>query len=156
MAFWRDKNVKWKDAAVKWIPHYADIAGNFENIANSITTFFNVLATTNSFVVRYDNDPRETPSSGAWMNVNVDFGDSHQAEIGVPTFRNVGIFNVRIKIPIGQGIADALTIADVVAAGFRTVIVDEIINFQTPRIENVGRVEDNYQVNVICPFQVDN
>jgi len=134
---------------------------SFKSIANSISSFFSTLATTNNFVVRYDNDPRNTPTDKIWMNVNVDFGDSHQAEIGVPTFRHIGIFNVRIKIPIGLGVADALDIADIIVAGFKganglPIILDGIINFQTFRIENVGRVEDNHQVNVICPFQVDN
>ena len=129
---------------------------SFENIANSITNYFHALAETNNWVVRYGNDPRNTPTSGAWMKVRIDFGNSDQAEIGVSTFRNAGIFNVIIYTIIGQGIADALNIADIIATGFRTTIVDETINFQTPRIENVGRVEDNWQVNVICPFFVDN
>ena len=128
----------------------------FKSITNSITAFFKAIADTNNFVVIYDNDPTDTPASGAWINVGVDYGDSHQAEIGVPTFRNVGIFNARIKTKIGIGSADALDIADIIATGFRNKIVDGIINFQVPRIEKVGRVEDNFQVNVICPFQVDN
>lgn len=128
----------------------------FAGITNSITTFFNALANKNNFVVRYDNDPTDTPTSGIWMKISVDFGNSQQAEIGVKTFRHIGIFNVEIKIPLGIGSADALDIADIIIAEFQTAIVDEIINFQVPRIEKVGRVEDNYQVNVICPFQVDN
>jgi len=128
----------------------------FAGIANSITTFFDALATTNNFVVRYDNDPGDTPTEKIWMRASIDFGDSHQAEIGIKTFRNVGIFNVQIKTPIGVGSADALDIADIIAAGFRNKIVAQIINFQVPRIEKVGRVEDNYQINVLCPFQVDN
>jgi len=128
----------------------------FAGITNSITAFFHNFAEENNFVVRYDNDPRETPVSGVWMNVSVGFGSSYQVEIGVPTFRNIGIFNVRIKVAIGGGLAGILNIADEIAEKFKTVIIDEIISFQTPRIEIVGRVEDNYQVNVICPFQVDN
>lgn len=135
---------------ITYYPH------NFAGITNNIIAFFHIFAETNNFVVRYDNDPRDTPNDKIWMNVSVNFGDSHQAEIGVPTFRNVGILDVKVKTPIGIGSAEALDIADIIAAKFRTVIVDEIINFQTPRIEIVGRVEDNFQVNVICPFQVDN
>lgn len=159
MVFWRDnKSVKWKDAGVKWLPHYEGrrIIDVFEGITNSITTFFKALAIIKNFVVRYDNDPGETPTDKIWVKVGIDFGDSHQVEIGVKTFRNVGIFNVQIKIPIGIGSADGLNVADIIATAFRTTIVDETINFQVPRIEKVGRVEDNYQVNVICPFQVDN
>ena len=128
----------------------------FAGITNSITTFFKALADKNNFVVRYDNDPTDTPTKGTWMKVSVDFGNSQQAEIGVKTFRHIGILNVEIKIPLGIGSADALDIADIIIAEFQTTIVNSVINFQVPRIEKVGRVEDNYQVNVICPFQVDN
>jgi len=132
-----------------------DIHG-FAGITNSITAFFHTFAEENNLVVRYDNDPRETPTSGVWVNVSVVFGSSYQAEIGVSTFRNMGIFNVRIKVAIGEGLAGILNITDEIVEKFRTVIIDEVIDFQTPRIEIVGRVEDNFQVNVICPFQVDN
>jgi len=128
----------------------------FKDIVNAITSYFNILAEANSFVVRYDNDPRDTPTDKIWCVASVDFGDSRQAEIGIKTFRNVGIFNVQIKTPLGVGSADGLNVADIIATAFRTTIVDEIINFQVPRIEKVGRVEDNYQINVLCPFQVDN
>jgi len=128
---------------------------SFESIANSITSFFNTLAEANNFVVRFDNDPGNTPTSKPWMKASVDFGDSRQLEIGIDSFRNVGIFNVMIYVSIGMGIADALEVADVVAAAFRTAVVDGMINFQTPKIVNVGRVEDNWQVSVICPFFAD-
>lgn len=160
VVFWHNNgSVKWKDTTgVKWVPNYKGrrIIDVFEGITNSITTFFKALATAKNFVVRYDNDPRDTPTDKIWMKVGVDFGNSQQAEIGVPTFRNIGIFNIQIKTPIGIGSADALNVADIIVTAFRTTIVDEIINFQFPRIENVGRVEDNHQINVICPFQVDN
>jgi hypothetical protein len=128
---------------------------SFESIANSITTYFHGVATANNFVVRFDNDPRDTPADRPWIQTNVDFGDSRQFEIGVSSFRNVGIFNAMIYISIGQGIAGALSVADVIASAFRTTVIDGTINFQTPRIVNVGRVDDNWQVSVLCPFFVD-
>lgn len=128
---------------------------SFESIANSITAYFHTVATANSFIVRFDNDPRDTPENKPWMKTSVDFGDSRQFEIGVNSFRNVGIFNAVIHVSIGQGIADVLSIADIIVTAFRAVVVDGVINFQTPKITNVGRVDDNWQVNVICPFFVD-
>lgn len=129
--------------------------GIYQTLTNAITAFFNALATVNNFVVRYDNDPRENPTDKTWLAVRIDYGKANEADLGTDTLRVPGIFNVIIHIPIGQGIADALNIADVIAAGFRTTIVDTIINFQTPRIENVGRYEDNYLIVVICPFIVE-
>lgn len=128
----------------------------FESIVNSITTFFNALANANNFVVRYDSDPRDTPADKAWMNISIEFKDSRQAEIGIKSFRNKGNFIVKVFISIGQGVADALSIADIIAAEFRTVVVDGTINFQTPTVRNVRRVGDNWEVDVICPFFVDN
>ena len=54
----------------------------FQLIANSITAYFQDFANANSLVVRYDNDPRETPSSGLWCNCSINFDSSEQKEIG--------------------------------------------------------------------------
>ena len=127
----------------------------FESLANSITTFFQALATINSYTVRYDDDPRSTPTSGLWCEVSVDFGDSQQKEIGIESFREVGNLTVMIKQEAGLGLNGLLVVADVIAAAFRTITVDNAIIFKVPRIIKNGRIEDNYQVTVICPFHYD-
>jgi hypothetical protein len=112
------------------------------------------LATANSFVVRYENDPTDTPTDEIWMEVKVDFGNSNQITIGVKQFRNPGILTVMIKSKTGKGSAPALAVADTIVDWFRANIISQV-HFQTPRIEKVGRVDDDYQVNVICPFFAD-
>jgi len=128
---------------------------SFENIANQITTYFNDLAIANNFAVRYDNDPSDTPVDKPWIETRLDFGDSRQLEIGVKSFRNVGIFNAMIHVVIGAGIAKALEMADIIAEAFRTAVISSVVNFQTPKIVNVGRIGSDWQINVICPFFVD-
>lgn len=129
----------------------------YESCTNSITTFFNALAEANNFVVRYDNDLQDIPDT-PWLETRVDFGKPKQFEMRgeEDNVRYLGIFNVIVRIPIGIGSSLALNIADIIAAKFRTAIIDETINFQVPRIENVGRYEDDHLITVICPFQVDN
>ena len=126
-----------------------------EYIANSITTFFHSLAETNGFVVRYDNDPRDTPTDNYWMNISVDLGESSQVAVGADQFRTPGVFSIQIKGTTECGVAKILEIADIILDGFLSVTVNRLVCFQAPRVENVGRVGDNYQNNEICPFFVD-
>jgi len=135
---------------------YELLIGIYEQIANNISTCFYILAEINNLIVKYDNDFKDTPTDEIWCRPKIDFGKAKEADIGTDYLRIPGIFNVIIHSPIGRGTTDVLNIADIISTRFKTAIVDETINFQTPRIENVGRVEDNYQVNVICPFFADN
>ncbi|GAG45840.1 unnamed protein product, partial [marine sediment metagenome] len=128
---------------------------SFESLANSITTYFETLAVANNYTVRYDDDPRKTPVNGLWCEVSIDFGSNEQKEIGINSFREVGNLTVKIKSEIGLGLNSKLIVADVIATAFRRIDVDSVVIFKVPRIVKVGRVEDNFQVNVICPFQYD-
>ena len=127
----------------------------FQSITNAITTYFNAIAATNNLIVIWSNDPTDTPASGLWLEFNIDFGTSEQKELGINSYRNPGNVTIRIKGEIGKGESDVLAKADIIATAFRRVDVSDII-FRVPRIVKVGRVDDNYQINVICPFFVDN
>lgn len=127
----------------------------FQSLANSITTYFQTVMDSYSYVARYDDDPRATPTSGLWCNVLIDFGDSQQKEIGINSYRNIGNLTVRVKQEAGLGMSALLVAADRIASAFRATDVDSVIAFKVPRIIKNGRIEDNYQVTVICPFQYD-
>ena len=127
----------------------------FQTLANLVTTRFKEVADANGYTVRYDDDPRGTPSSGLWMKVSVDFGDNNQKEIGIHSFREVGNLTVMIRNGSGLGMKDLLIAADVVATAFRAATVNSSVLFRTPRIVKVGRVKDDNQIDVICPFQYD-
>ncbi len=128
--------------------------GFYESLINQITAYFQDIADTNNLTVRYENDPRSTPADGLWCDCNIDFGDTDQSELGVASFRHIGNFVVKIKNPIGLGTSELLQTADIIASAFRTTDLNRII-FNVPRIRDVGRVDDNYQFNVICPFFSD-
>ena len=127
----------------------------FASILTTITTYFNTLATTNSWQVVYDDDPTETPSSGLWMEFNIDFGESEQKELGINSYRNPGNVIVKIKNDAGRGLSGILAEVDTVAAAFRSLDVGNAV-FRVPRIMKIGRIGELYQVNVICPFYLDN
>lgn len=121
----------------------------------TITTYFSTVATTNSWTVLYDNDPTATPSSGLFMEFNIDFGESEQKELGINSYRNLGNAIIKIKNDAGLGLGGILAEVDLVVAAFRSVNVGAAV-FRVPRTVKVGRVGDLYQVNVICPFYLDN
>lgn len=128
---------------------------SFQDLANSITTYFQTVMDAYGYTARYDNDPRATPTSGLWCEVLIDFDDSQQKEIGIKSYRSIGNLTVRIKQEAGRGLSDLLVAADRVASAFRTVDINNVVIFRVPRIAKNGRIEDNYQVTVTCPFQYD-
>jgi len=128
---------------------------NFQTISNNITTYFNILANANSWIVRYDNDPRSTPNNISWSETNIDFGESQQYEIGIDSYRITGIFIVMIHTNINIGISDGLGIANIIVNNFTNLILENGVRFQVPKIKNVGRVDNMWQINVVCPFVCD-
>lgn len=131
-------------------------AGFYESLANQISAYFETnVAEALNIPVRYDNDPRKTPNALFWIEYSIDFGTATQFEIGVNSSRHVGNINVRLKHKVGIGIGRLLDIADQINTLFKVIEINDII-FRVPRVVNTGRVGDDYQLSVICPFQVDN
>lgn len=127
----------------------------FQSLANSITTYFQSVMDTYSYVARYDNDSRSTPTTGLWFECGIDFGDTQQKEIGINSYREIGNLTVRIKQEAGLGLKNLLVAADRIASAFRNTDVDSSVIFKVPRVTKNGRMEDNYQVTVTCPFHYD-
>lgn len=121
-------------------------------ITNSITSYFDELFS-DSIPIRLQNDLRETPNM-IWCEASVDLGKPILNEVGGASHRNIGNFSIRIKDNIGVGLSGLLAIADRIVSVFTVVKINNI-NFRVPRIINVGRVGEGYQVNVICPFFAD-
>ena len=128
----------------------------FKNITDLITTQVAATMATNSYVARYDNDPRATPTDPYWVRVSIAYGQDEQIELGTDSlYRGPGILTMQVIGPIEVGTGVALEMADILAAVFRNITLGGNVRFKTPRIENVGRIGDNWNINVICPFEAD-
>jgi len=127
----------------------------YKNIINQLTSYFQDVANTNNLIVRYDNDPRTTPVSGLWCRCNIDFSNTEQKEIGINSYRATGNFIIEIYYSIKIGISSILRQIDILVVYFTNEIINEFIKFKVPKVVKIGRVEDNYQINIICPFFVD-
>lgn len=126
----------------------------FESIANSINSYLQVVADTNNYTIRFDNDPRTTPTETLWLESSIKFGDSQQIELGINSHRNFGDLIITIKNGIDLGIGGLLEVADIIGAAFKSVDIDTIV-FRVPSIKNNGRVNDNWEVEITCPFYID-
>ena len=129
---------------------------SFELIENNIIAYFQSFVEQYNLVARYDNDLRDTPSSGYWYNCKINYEDTKQKEIGTNSYRTIGDFTIEIFNPIKFGSWFILNMIDKTIPYFNQTIINSIIKFQTPKVKNIGRVKDNYQMNIICPFYVDN
>ena len=134
----------------------------YATLANTITTAFQVFADANSYIVRYDNDPRSTPDGLPWLEVSVEFDSTVSREFGqrratLNVYRATGMLRVTITDDIGKGLYQALAIADVIETEFSnttlTVPSDPGdpnapgILFRTANVIKRGRTSDNISNN---------
>jgi len=129
-----------------------------ETTANTIRTQFAALATTHGWTVQYDNQDLAKPENVTWCRLTIKEGDTFQASIGGATGntdRTVGVMIAQVFSPVGIGDKAARVMADLIKAAFRRVTYTGV-KFLTPSVKSIGRVESEWQVNVICPFRFDN
>ncbi len=132
---------------------------SYEGIANTIRSRFKTLiAEVQSLPIQYDNQDFKIPDNRLWARCNIKFGESRQVSIGGGAsgnrFRHVGLLMVQLFQPLDRGDKAALALADGIAGTFRGVTVSGV-TFRTPSVQNVGRVNGWWQVNVDCPFCAD-
>ncbi len=106
--------------------------------------------------VSLDGNANFTPPKSTYVVLTIRLGTAFQATAGGTTklFRRPGIAIFQVFAPIDSGEAEALTLADSIASGFRAV-TDGNVMYETPTVATVGRTDDLWQVNVTCPFESD-
>lgn len=124
------------------------------NVINS--RFKTEVADTQSVTTFYDNFPASPPDDSLWVNFTISQAESIQVEIGGNSgrFRQPGIAIAQLFAPVEAGTKDIKELADVVAASFRAV-TDAGVTFRSPWLNQIGRVDQWWQMNVICPFYYD-
>lgn len=128
-----------------------------EAMHNTIRSRFATLIETGEGVTtRYDNDARDTPTSGQWVLFTILPGASDVGEFGAThRYRTPGVCVASIFSPLGQGDRSALVLADAIVDAFRTT-VDSGVHFRVPSIERLGVSGGAwYQVNVTIPWYAD-
>jgi len=106
---------------------------------------------------QYDNDDTfAKPENARWCRFTILPGESFQVTVGKnQRYRTPGVASAQVFTPAGAGDAEALGVADTIKDAFRSLRLGSGIRFRTPSVVPVGRVGDEWQVNVDMPFQAD-
>jgi len=114
------------------------------------------VATPQGLNTFYDNAPIPSHVKGTtWCRFTVHFGEPYMRTCGTLEYavRGQGIAQLFVPTNIGDGAT--LALADAVVAAFRDLRLVELA-FGIPGVIRVGQYDDEYQVNVVCPFEVEN
>jgi len=105
--------------------------------------------------VQYDN-ARFTQPDGIWVRLAVLTSETLQWELGSEaTERTEGIAIASIFIPWEKALKNANEIAIEIRSHFNRISVDGV-TYRTPSApQNLGRVDEFFQVNVSIPFFID-
>ena len=105
-------------------------------------------------LVKYSNVKFVPANRIAWAEIHVIIADSMNAEIGAGRHRNIGIISVNIYEPINTGTAAGKEKADIAVAIFRDQQFNGI-TCRSPKIVQVGEVDEWYVINMSVPFYRD-
>lgn len=92
-----------------------------------------------------------------WVRVTILGGISTQASFGAQNqlYRTPGVVEFQIFSPLNRGDKDARVLADRIVPLFRSVTIAGGLRFKTPYVATLGRVEHEWQINVVAPFEND-
>jgi len=129
-----------------------------EAVANAIRSAFKAgIADANSLPTLYDNQNEDTfdkPDNAMWCRLSIKDGEARQIAAGGSggnTYRRPGVMIAQLFSPVGVGDKAQRAMVEKIEAVFRCVTVTGV-RFSTPTPRIVGRIGDEWQVNVVCPF----
>lgn len=134
---------------------------SFEVLLNIVTGRFaaEVSVPLDTLVVYPNEEVKEPRADQQWVRLSVVVGTTERSTFGsaVSNYRTQGIFIAQVFAPLEIGLGEAFELADVIAGAFRASTYSGV-RFRTPTVNNVGIIGNakHWQINVECPFVVDN
>jgi len=129
----------------------------WEELFNTIRSKFKTLiADEYSLPTQYDNH-NLADQKDLWCRLKITTGDTFQADCGGASGsrdRTVGAITAELKIPVGKGDKKLLQMAGNIKTAFNRKNHDGV-RFKTASIKRIGRVNNEWQINVNCPFYAD-
>ena len=104
--------------------------------------------------VKYANVKFDPTARTAWAALEVIIVDSMNIEVGAGRHRSIGIISVNIYEPINTGTAAGKEKAELAAAVFRDQQFSGI-TCRSPKIVEVGEIDEWYVINMSVPFYRD-
>ena len=131
---------------------------SFDDERNSLESRFNTqwatYATSANVPIAWDNVEYKPVTGTTFVRFSVFPGDSYQASLGDrPLHRAVGIIDIGIFVPQGEGTENARDLADIAAEIFRNwQDTTNKIRCRSPYLTRVGEEEGWFQMSVTIPY----
>ncbi len=141
-----------------------------ETIKKINTSFRDMVAMPNNLLTQYDNQKLDRNHSCLWCRLNIVDGETEQTSLGdidEREFETVGVLIVQLFAPLNTGEKAIRNMAEKVCKVFMARPVDGI-DYDVPYVRKVNKreaigsrnpsssmVNDYWQLNVICPFSVE-
>lgn len=130
----------------------------FDDVTTAIRTKVRDEIAVGGFTVQYDNEKDfAQPEGAAWARLSILFGEAAKVDTGSPSanrHRHVGTVILQVFHPLMTGMGEGWERVDLIKNAFLNATVGGAV-FRTPRPSNVGRDGKWHQINVVCPFYVD-
>jgi hypothetical protein len=104
--------------------------------------------------VQYDNVQFKPRNHSYWVRASIREGESRSATLGATLHRTVGVVILQLFAPLDEGDGTLRDYADTFKAHFNSVDVSGVA-FYVPSVNTIGRTKGWWQINVSCPFYVD-
>ena len=129
-------------------------SSGFLGVQNTIQSrFASLIETPLAVAVQYDGEPEEPPGNTTWIHLSVRPSGVEPLDGASQTsYRAAGVGIAMIFVPLDEGDAPALSIADSVVAAFRSV-QDRGVTFFSPTVKPSQRENRWWRVNVAIPYE---
>ena len=124
-------------------------------LTNTVTKAFSGFAAGNDLSIRFENDPRATPSSAWWLTIKVEHDGSSQRATAVKKFRHTGLVRVTVSDQLQKGAYHLYEIADLISEMFSGKELADNISLGPAQLQRVGRDGTKSVLDVVLPFQHD-
>ena len=133
--------VTWQDTdAVEW--ESVDVNWTSENASTTIP-------------IAWDNVAYTPITKQAFLRILIEDVLSKQISIeSTPCTRRIGLIHIMIMVPKNSGMATAYVYADRLSTIFRN-LNESNVRCQSPRLRNVGPVDQWHQLSLLVPFYIN-
>ena len=104
--------------------------------------------------MQYDNQTFRPEDGTYWGRVSIREGESTAVTLGASVSRTVGVVIIQLFAPLDQGDGLIRSYVDTIKAAMRAIDISGIW-FRIPSVNTIGRRNSWWQVNIACPFTVD-
>jgi len=129
-----------------------DISEARDIILTEFKTQWDLDSATTGIPIAYQDVSFVTPSSGPWIEINIDYDDSRPWALGRVLKRRAGQVSIMIYTPFGQGLFTAYNLGIIALNALKGKNLESNVWLSNATISEVGIVGNNSVLEVTVDF----